>query len=97
MYQHDPRHVDVLVKDLGLKHGNSVQTPATSDVTEESSSAPQVQVTGCQMFVQPRSSRPNIHRERVVPEDVKSHSAESCQVEEACQIPETREAVVTSV
>ena len=38
------------------------------------------------MFVpQPRPSRHNIHRERDVPEDVKSHSAESCQVEEACQ------------
>ena len=24
VYQHDPRHVDVLVKDLGLEHGNSV-------------------------------------------------------------------------
>ena len=38
MYQHDPRHVDVLVKDLGLEHGNSVQTPATPDVTEEEES-----------------------------------------------------------
>ena len=35
VYQHDPRHVDVLVKDLGLEHGNSVQTPATQDATEE--------------------------------------------------------------
>ena len=35
MYQHDPRHVDVLVKDLGLEHGNSVQKPATHDVTLE--------------------------------------------------------------
>ena len=33
--QHDPRHVDVLVKDLGLEYGNSVQTPASIDVTEE--------------------------------------------------------------
>ena len=85
VYQHDPRHIDVLVKDLGLENGNSVQTPATPEVTEEekaraveSSSTPQVQITGCQMFVpQPRPSRHNIHRERVVPEDVKSHSAES--------------------
>ena len=38
VYQHDPRHVDVLVKDLGLEHGNSVQTPATPDVTEEEES-----------------------------------------------------------
>ena len=40
MYQHDPRHVDVLVKDLGLEHGNSVQTPAAPDVTEEEESEP---------------------------------------------------------
>ena len=37
VYQHDPRHVDVLVKDLGLQHDNSVQTPATPDVTDEES------------------------------------------------------------
>ena len=35
VYQHDPRHVDVLVKDLGLEQGNSVQTTATHDATEE--------------------------------------------------------------
>ena len=40
MYQHDPRHVDALVKDLGLEHGNSVQTPATPDGTEEEESEP---------------------------------------------------------
>ena len=40
VYQHDTRHVDVLVKDLGLEHGNSVQTPATLDVTEEEESEP---------------------------------------------------------
>ena len=34
MYQYDPRHVDVLVKGLGLEHGNSVHTSATHDVTE---------------------------------------------------------------
>ena len=28
VYQHDPRHVDVLVRELGLKNGNTVQTPA---------------------------------------------------------------------
>ena len=38
--QHDPRHDDVLVRDLGLEHGNSVQTPATPDVTEEEESEP---------------------------------------------------------
>ena len=40
VYQHDPRHVDVLVKELGLEHGNSVQTPAAPDVTEEEGSEP---------------------------------------------------------
>ena len=30
----------MLVKDLGLEHGNSVQTPATPDVTEEEESEP---------------------------------------------------------
>ena len=40
VYQHDSRHVDVLVKDLGLENGNSVQTPATPDVTEEEESEP---------------------------------------------------------
>ena len=41
--QHDPSHVDVLVKDFGLEHGNSVQTPATPDVMEESEPSSQVQ------------------------------------------------------
>ena len=40
MYQHDPRHVDVLVKDLGLEHGNSVQTPAAPGALEEEESEP---------------------------------------------------------
>ena len=44
VYQHDPRHVDVLVKDLGLEHGNSVQTPATHDATEEEEPEPLSQV-----------------------------------------------------
>ena len=44
VYQHDPRHVYVLVKDLGLEHGNSLQTPETPDVTEEEESEPLSQV-----------------------------------------------------
>ena len=35
VYQHDPRHVDVLVKGLRVEHGNSVQTPAVHGVTDE--------------------------------------------------------------
>ena len=44
VYQHDPRHIDVLVKELGLENCNSVQTPATPDVTEEEKSEPLSQV-----------------------------------------------------
>ena len=39
VYKHDPRHVDVLVKDFGLEQGNSVQTSATHDVTERRAGA----------------------------------------------------------
>ena len=42
--QHDPRHVDVLVKDLRLGNGNSVQTPATHHATEEEEPEPWSQV-----------------------------------------------------
>ena len=34
-YQHDPRHVDVLVESLGLETGNTVQTPIVDDVKDE--------------------------------------------------------------
>ena len=34
VYQHDPRHVDLLVKGRGLEQGNTAQTPATHWVTE---------------------------------------------------------------
>ena len=44
VYQHDPRHVDMLGKDRGLEHGNSVQTLATLDVMEEEESEPLSQV-----------------------------------------------------
>ena len=40
VYQHDPRHVEVLVKDLGLEHGNSVQTAAAPDAAEEKEPEP---------------------------------------------------------
>ena len=64
VYQHDPRHVDVLVKDLGLEHGNSVQTPATPDVTAVEESEPlsqdqhhrcRSQVARCLFFSQDRA------------------------------------------
>ena len=38
VYQHDPRHVDVLVRELGLENGNTVQTPAAPSAAEEEES-----------------------------------------------------------
>ena len=38
MYQHDPRHIDVLVKELGLENGNTVLTPAAPNTTEDEES-----------------------------------------------------------
>ena len=35
LYQHDPRHVDVLVESLALENGNTVQTPIIDDVKDE--------------------------------------------------------------
>ena len=35
-----PRHADVLVKDLGLEHGCSVQTPTVHDVTRDEEPKP---------------------------------------------------------
>ena len=61
LYQHDPRHVDVLVKDFGLEHGNSVQTAAAPDAAQEEEAEPlsqdqhhkyRSQVARC-LFLQP--------------------------------------------
>ena len=78
VYEHDPRHVHVLLKGLGLEQGNSVQTLATHDVTdEELEPLDQVQRSSCRSqgarcsVPESRSSRFHIHRERVVSKDVK--------------------------
>ena len=62
VYQHDPRHIDVLGKDLGLENGNSVQTPATPEVTEEEKSQVQhhkyrSQVARCFFLSQDRADK----------------------------------------
>ena len=44
VYPHDPRHIDVLVKELGLENGNTVQTPAAPNATEEEKSEPLSQI-----------------------------------------------------
>ena len=87
--QHDPRHVDVLVKNLGLELGIAVQTPATPDVTEEEESEPlsqdqhhryRSQVARCLFLSQDREA---------VSEDVESQSTEPCKAKKACQVFET--------
>ena len=62
MYQHDPRHVNVLVKDLGLEQGNSVQTTTRDATSEEPEPSDQVQhsryrsqVARCLFFIQHRA------------------------------------------
>ena len=35
LYQHDPRHVGVLVESLGLENGNTVQTPIVDDAKDQ--------------------------------------------------------------
>ena len=56
--QHDPRHVDVVVNDLGHQHGNSLQTPTVHDMTDEEPDQ-RIQVTSCKMCVP--QSRPCRH------------------------------------
>ena len=94
MYQHYPRHVDVHVKDLGLEHGNSVQTPATPDVTEEEESEPlsqdqhhkyKSQVAKCLFLSQDRADITFIVNE-LCPKDVESQSTERCKAGKACQL-----------
>ena len=94
MYHHDPRHVDVLVKDFGLERGNSLQTPAVHDVTNDKrepigpNAIQPLQVASCKMFVlHSRSSRHNMNSERVASNNVKPNTAEPCKVKEANQIP----------
>ena len=56
MYQHDPRYVGVLLTELGLERGNSVQTPATHDVTEsEAEPFDQAQLARCLCLSQDRA------------------------------------------
>ena len=105
VYQHDPRHVDVLVRELGLENGNTVQTPAAPNAAEEEKSEPlsqtqhhkyRSQVARCLFLSQDRADITFIVK-RVVSNNVKSHSTEPCQTEETHQIPETRETMETSI
>ena len=80
----------MLVKDFGLEHGNSVQTPATHDPTEEEpESLDEVQHSKYRSQVARRlfSSQDRADITFIVRElskDVKPHSTELCPVGEAC-------------
>ena len=87
LYQHDLRHVDVLVESLRLENGNTVQTPKFDDVKDENpvwldTANQQVQFSCGQMLVpQSRQSRHSIRRERVVLKDVRSFTTKLFQIE----------------
>ena len=54
MYEHDPRHFDVLVEDLGLEQGDSVKYGVTEEEPElldqVQHSRYRSQVAGCSFF-----------------------------------------------
>ena len=86
----------MLVKDFGLEHGNSVQTPATHGAAkEEQEPLDQVQysryrsqVARC-LFLSHDLADITFSVNEFMSKDVKSHSTEPCQVEQACQVFET--------
>ena len=83
LYQHDPRHVDVLVESLGLENGNTVQTPTIDDVKDEHPvwldseqiSKYRSHVARCLFLSRDRADK-NIRRERVVPKSVRSFTTQ---------------------
>ena len=55
-YQHDPRHVDVLVESLVLGNGNTVQTPIVDDVQDDNPVLlDRSHVARCLFFIQDRA------------------------------------------
>ena len=76
LYQHDLRHVDVLVESMGLENGNTVQTPIIDTMNASVvglRTNQQVQISLDQVLVlQSGKSRHNIRRERVVLKNVRS-------------------------
>ena len=89
VYQHDPRHVDVLVQDLRVEHGNSAQTRAVHDVTDEEPEAVdrmppskyRSQVARCLFFSHNRADKRFIVN--VVTAHVRPHASGQCKVEKS--------------
>ena len=97
MYQHDFRHVDVLVESLGFENGNTVQTPTVDDMKDENpvwldpeqTSKYRSLVARCFFFSQYRADT-NTRRERVVPESVRSITTQLFQIEATRSVFEGR-------
>ena len=82
-YQQYPRHVDFLIESLGLENRNTVQTREVDDVNDESPAQLDPEQIGwygshvarC-LFLSQDRGRHDIGRERAVPENVRSHTAQ---------------------
>ena len=87
LYQHDPRHVDVIVKSLVFENEEHNANTNSSRCERRESSAVrprsnlQVLISCGQMHVpQPRQGRHDIRRERAVPENVRSFTTQLRQI-----------------
>ena len=102
--QHDPRHVDVFVEDLGLEHADLVQTPAVLDVTDEEpepldqmqSGKYRSQVARYLFLSQDRADM-TFFVNGLCQRNVKPHASEPCQVAKASQYWKREEAVGTDL
>ena len=103
LYQHDLRHVDVLVESLEFENGNTVQTPIDDDVKADNPvvrprANQQVRISCGQMFVlQLGNSRHSSRRERVVPENVRSFTTQLHRIEALRSVLGRKEATDPSV
>ena len=97
LYQHDPRHVDVLIKSLGFENGNTVQSPIIDYVKDENPvwfglrTGQQAQISCGQMIVSQSNRADNIRRERIVPENVRSFRTQLSQIETTRSVLEGRD------
>ena len=96
MYQHDPRHVEVLVEPLELENGSTVQTPIVDDVKDENPvqlDPEQISKTDltwpcvCSLA----KTGHYVRRERAVPENVRFFTAPLHQIEAARSVLEGKE------
>ena len=97
LYQHDPRHVDVLVESLGLENENIVQTPMIDDAKDENAwldpdqiSKYRSHVARCLFLSQDRADRTFAVNE-LCQETVRSFTTQLFQIEATWSVLEGRE------